>query len=221
MRRNHKWFKLLLVMCITSIMTLTTCRANANVPYPLYFGFSSGYGATTWSMIATANTITNPAILSAPVGAKDTGYVWGFLLGYYIDSFFAVEFNYMHFPLTTITFFPASLYFPNSINPVTITSKTASYSLFGKFIIPTHLIKNLSAFANAGLAITCRKDILANKHHAEAIFGAGLIYIIGQVSAQVAFQYYTGYGKSEMLPAYDFIPFLYQVQFALAYHLKL
>lgn len=194
--------------------------AFASVPNPIYIGISGGYGSTTWSQL-TVNS-SSPAAASSPIAANDDGFVWGFLLGYQFSKNFALEANYMNFPKSTITFAPFSFYFPTNPNSVTINSYTHAFSLFAKFIVPIHFVNHLSVFANAGAEYTHRDDILADKGRLGAIFGFGFIYALSQhISAQLAAQFYTGYGKAEILPANDYIPFLYQIQLALAYHFSL
>lgn len=184
---------------------------------PFYIGTSLGYGSTDWDMLVTQKD--SPASLSSPIGADDDGFVWGFLMGYYLCSNFALETDYMHFAKATITFENPNVYWPDQFTgTTTITSNTSAVNLMGKFIIPSYLLTQLNLFANAGLALIIRNDVLAKKTHPGGIFGVGAIYTFAHhIMSQIAFQFYTGYGRSEVKPAVDYIPFLWQIHFVLAY----
>jgi len=204
------------------VMVFVCGSASANVRYPLYIGITGGYGTTTWGMLATVNDPANPATFSVPIGAKEGGFAWGAMLGLMLSQYFALEFQYNHFPTAHITLLANSIYFLFDPNNKVINSSTHAYSLFGKFIIPIALVKNLSGYAGAGVEYIQRDDILAHKGNIGALFGVGLMYLMMQhLTAQVGFQLFTGYGKSSDEPVLFYIPFLYQLQFALAYHFTL
>jgi opacity protein-like surface antigen len=192
-------------------------------PYPFYVGVSGGYGTTDWGMV-TANEydsagFTNPVALSMPINAKDKGLTYGFIVGYQPSPMFAIEANYTRFPTSKLTFTPYSYYWPDADEYITIPSSTYTYGLSGKFIVPVKGTDHFKAFASAGLSVVSRHDILASTQRVGAVFGVGTSYkITSHWSSEFGFQYYTGYGRSSILPAQDYIPFAYKAYLSVLYH---
>lgn len=212
-----KFFLFISIILSFSLGTAFAGSPDTHVFRPfLYFGPSIGYGSTNWQLLVATDDL---AQFSAPSAAKDNGGVVGGVLGFQFTPQFALEADYMHFSDSFITFHAWSIYCPDCDNDFTIRSHTSALSLFGKFTIP--FAKYFAAFANAGVEITFRKDSLANKTNPGGVFGIGLEYFFSKyVLTQLAFQFYTGYGKSESKPAVDFIPFLWQIHAIIAYRIQ-
>lgn len=215
------WYRFFVLM---GSLTTMACAAEPELrqPYPFYVGATGGYGTTDWSMLVTqeyVNGALNPAALSSPVLAKDKGITWGFLMGYQPSPVFALEVNYTRFPTSKITFAPFSAYWPDADDYTTIISSTYTYGMSGKFLIPLKGTKQFNAFASAGLSIVSRSDPMVSTKRIGAVFGTGLVYHITPTwSTELGFQYYTGYGRSSILPANDYIPFAYKGYLAAQYH---
>ena len=190
--------------------------------HSLYWGVSSGFGSTTWSQIVTPRNDPsdpsrpyNPAVLSAPIGAKEGGVAWRVLFGDRLLKNFSVQLEYTHFPRSTFTIAAYSLYpqFKGKSTPTVIPTRTDAVDVLGKFYItPPHLMRT-HFFADLGVSYTRRRDMLDRGGSLGAVFGCGANYDVSDgykltVDAQVN----TGYGKSELLPADDYIPFVYSVQ---------
>ncbi len=181
--------------------------------HPFYIGGILGYGNTNWQQMISQDGASSS---STPVSGGGSGVAEGLFFGYELTSHFAVEANYMHFPTADIQFSPGNLYGISSM-----TSHTNEYTLMGKFMVPLGYSK-LKAFSEVGPAYVQRSDVLADKGHVGAGFGVGLDYnITPRWMTELGFQYYTGFGTSELEPVYDYIPFLYTVNLRLAYRFSL
>ncbi len=199
-----------------------------NTPYPFYIGASVGYGSTDWSMLTALPGQAASSV--SPVSADDTGVTGGFMVGYQFSKMFAFEFSYSHFPRTTLKFDPWSIYWNNDVrqddDPITryLHTDTDAFGFVGKFIVPVRDTDSFFAFASAGLGIVHRsfeeyEDIFPPTNHVGATFGVGMIFVINRhLTAETAFQYYTGYGKAADGPVIKYVPFLYQGYIDLAYH---
>lgn len=207
----------LLLVCLSSVVFAKSSGTNSQGPHGFYIGPSIGYGSTDWSFLTAKET--SAAASSSPIAAKDKGLVYGAMLGYQFNRFFALEASFMQFPKSSITFRNFSFYWPDRENKTTISSNTQAYALYGKFIIPTW-VKKFNVFAGAGVKYTRRRDELAKPGNRwGGIFVVGAMYhFTKHIAAELAIDYYTGYGKSEILPAYDYVPFLYQGHFAVLYY---
>lgn len=216
--RLDKLKKILISIFLISIFSTSLANGTQVFQPFFYLGPSLGYGSTTWGMLVTTDEM---ASYSAPIAAKDDGGVIGGVMGYQFTPSFGLEADYMHFSDSMVTFGAYSIYCDGMCpDDFTIRSKTSALSIFGKFTIP--FAKYFAAFANAGVAVIFRKDEFANKAHAGGVFGVGLEYFFSKyVMTQLAFQFYTGYGKSESEPALDFIPFLWQIHAIIAYRVPI
>ena len=201
-----------LAACCFALHTLESLKSAKN---RLYLGLEFGWGTTDWSQLIAraANTDEFSMVsLSAPIAAHDGGFVYGVMLGYEVQSYFAWEMNYMRFPNTRVNFDPISLY---SID--VMTSRTHAYNLIGKFSVPISTL-NLRGFSSMGVSLIRRHDVLSSTNHLCPTFGAGMSYFFKRhIMAELAFQYYAGYGKAVIRPAINYIPFLYTVHLKLGY----
>lgn len=182
-----------------------------------YLGPSVGYGSTDWSFLTTDKD--SAAAVSSPIAAKDKGAVFGGIIGYQFNNYFALEASYMHFSTSKITFAPYSAYWPLLPTKKTIESRTQQYAMYMKLMLPLHVLGETSLFSGVGLEVTHRSDELVKRqNNLGGIFNVGLLhYFTKHIGAEVAFSYSTGAGRSETEPAFHYIPFLYQGHLAIFY----
>ncbi len=181
---------------------------------PFYIGGILGYGNTNWSQMVSQDGASSNA---TPISAGGSGVAGGVFAGYELNPYFAVEGNYMYFPSANIQFTPGNTTYGTDA----FTSHTNEYTVMAKFMLPLPNSK-FRVFSEIGPAYVQRHDDLADKGHIGGGFGVGVDYLMSQHwFAEAGFQYYTGYGVSELRPVYDYIPFLYTVNVRLAYRFAL
>jgi opacity protein-like surface antigen len=215
------------------LLALTQCiHAESNPAYPWYIGFSAGYGATNWSGLIDKTDHDENVQSFLPQTVSDSGAVFGGFLGYTFTENFALEARYQNFPLTRMTFKNTFVYKMKDMS-----SSTNAYSLAAKFIVPIKRSK-FSIFSMFGPAYIIRTDALAgdgtmfrgqpgpdkpgSRGRITVLFGAGLNYNISQRwLLALEGSYIAGYGKSSARPINDYIPFLYAMEFKVAYRFAL
>ncbi len=212
---------------VSNTVQSTKKMFKQHVTHPFYFGGSLGYGNTDWSEITTApstETVFNPATLSAPIGATQGGVAFGGYIGYQFSEHFTVEGIYTHYPMTKVTFSQDG----NNYNIGELKTNTNAYSLVGKIMVPFGFTK-IYVYADAGVTYVMRDDNqttplpdeipnFKEEHigHFGPSFGFGLAYdITPRIFTESSFQYTTGYGKADMRPAEDYIPFVYSLMMSL------
>lgn len=223
LKSSHDFIGLIFVLFIGIAISTPVAFANGDAKtthnMAFYVGGTFGYGTTTWKyLIDKTNQDDNT---STPTRVIEGGSVWGLFTGYEFNPSFALEAQYTHFPDADIQFDKGSIYtFMDNVTQM--DSKTDAYSLAMKIMTPVFRTR-VNVFAEAGAALEHRDDLLAETDtNVGAIFGAGFnANIIPNIMAEVAFQFYTGSGKSEMTPVYDYMPFLYDVTFRLAYRIPI
>lgn len=216
--------KLVLIPLLFGLTTfgLADRQAYYHSHHPFYVGALLGYGSTDWSDLkSNCNGITQSQCEqlqdSAPTSAGDSGAVWGFTAGYEVQDHFAFEASYMDFPNTTIHFADFNFYPQLNYSGASVVSETYVYELIGKFMVPI-LGTGIRGFADAGMAVTHRSDILNTFYHVNPTFGVGLDYVFNpHWMVDTEFQYIAGYAKATITPADDYSPFLYTVHVLLAY----
>lgn len=183
-----------------------------------YFGGAVAYGKTTWpKLVDNEQNVLFQRLVeqSVPKSVVDSGVTWGGFIGYRFDKNFAAEATYMRYPNSRITFNEDTLYYPLT----EFISRTQAYSLIGKFLYPL-FNSRVDAFADAGVGFIRRSDVLEKTTRVTPTFGVGLACNVSKhVMTEVGFKYYAGYGKSEIRPVKDFVPFIYSVYFRLGYRL--
>ena len=203
-----------LCSALLSLFPISNAYAtHKNFHYPhFYLGGAIAYGETTWPKLASDNRWVENSV---PKTAVDFGSTWGGFLGYQFDTAFAVEAIYMRYPNSRITFIPLNFY-----NPLTeFVTRTQVYSLIGKFLYPLANAR-INAFIHAGVAFTHRNDVLAKVTRVAPTFGVGFMCNVSQrVITELGFEYYVGYGRSELRPVNNYVPFLFSVYFRLGYRL--
>lgn len=187
--------------------------------YPFYFGGTLGFGDTNWGGLVDPNAVNDGSDSSTPVKAKASGIVWGLMAGYELNNYFAIQGNYQHYPTSQLFFDEYNFYYPNE--SIVLESQTETYSMVGKFMVPI-FNTGFRLFSDLGPAYTRRSDDLANINQWAAQFGGGINYnITPRFLAEINFTYTTGWGVSDTEPAYEYVPFLYSINFGLAYRFNI
>lgn len=210
--------------CVLCVLCALSFTASANMftprllhPYPIFGGFIVGYGSTNWSgLVATDDA----SLDAAPQSADDTGGVVGLFVGVQPVSQFILELSYVHYPKTTVHFDPTQALFCFLYNTCTLTTNTSAVSLIGKFLLPVaHL--PVAVYADAGAGMIIRNDFVVHvRTRVTPTFGGGAMWdITRRLFADLGFQLYLGYGKAELMPVNDFIPFIYSVQLRVGFRL--
>lgn len=206
-----------------------------------YFGVNMGGGSTEWKyLVDTTDPNGGGTTLATPTAVSEGGPSWGVVIGYSITKNFAIEWQYMRFANSTIHFDPGSAYVDqNNNNILSIVSKTDAFSLSGKFLVPFGSSIHLRAFAAVGAGLVRRQDPLVDfqvynnpppysnytgKDKTDfcvtPYMSAGVVYnFVRHWMLESGFQYYTGFGKSELDPVANFIPFAWDAYARLAYQL--
>lgn len=202
-----------------------------HVKHPFYFGISTGYGSTNWDALTTpADNGQNPATFSSPIGTSEKHFSYGAFVGYQFSKHFTVESIYVHYPTTRVSFCSDAVCgaFGNVYGLESLDSNTSTYSFLGKILVPFGFT-NIYIYADAGVTIVHRKDgklsvepgdtinyKKQNRYKAGPSFGFGVAYNITEhLFTEASFQYTTGYGKADIKPAQDYIPFVYSLMFNL------
>lgn len=195
-----------------------------------YIGVNLGGGSTEWKYLVDTVDGTIPAsVMSTPESVVEGGPSWGIVFGYDVTKNLAIEMEYTRFADANIKFSPTSRYV--LIDHVSqMISKTQAYSLSGKFFAQVAHTR-LRAFAGVGASLVSRGDVLARDNASSTntttiktlscmtpYMAAGLNYTAERhVLLESGFQYFTGFGQSEIHPVYGFVPFVWDAYFRLAY----
>jgi opacity protein-like surface antigen len=209
-----------LLLCVLTYLSVITSHAasevNDKAHYPAYGGLMGGYGSTTWGALVPRDQ--NAAIsLSTPISVTEGGFVWGVVAGYEFSPQFALEANYMHYQASRLYFDPMSLFTYDYDSRIELTSRVETSSLMAKFmiIIPQ---TTLRAYSSAGVLTTHRYDAIKNIWRVGPTFGLGLNYNFTQRwMAEAGINYAAGFGRTELDPTKDFVPFLYSAFIRLVY----
>lgn len=190
----------------------------------VYFGVNMGGGSTEWKyLVDTIDPSDSSTEGFTPVSVSEGGPSWGVVFGYDVSKNFAIELQYMQFADANISFGPDTAYvYPGTTTPlIDMISKTDAYSLSGKFFVPVGGVNtHLRSFAAIGVGTVERYDVLQNSSCVTPYVSAGLDYnFTAHWIVESGFQYYTGFGASQELPADSFIPFAWDAYGRLAYQL--
>ena len=212
-----------LITCLfCAVTTYSTSAAQTNTSFTRHLGFyigpSVGYGSTNWKFLTTKDLTT--AATSSPIGAKDTGAVYGAIGGYQINPYFAVEASYMHYPASQITFAGYNMYWDGRPNPTTIESRTQQAAFYLKLMVPFNFWGDTNVYSGIGLEETFRSDVLDRQHNKlGGMFVGGIIHFFNpHIASEVGFDFSTGSAEAETGVAYHYIPFLYQGHLTLLYY---
>lgn len=209
----NKIIKLIAILFGCLIISTTNALAADNNGF--YVGALLGWGTTTWGYLVDSKEWLSKFV--TPTEVHEGGTLWGCFAGFEFNQFFALELQYMRCPRAKVYFWKWSLYTTED-KVKEIDSRTDAYSLTMKIMTPVFHTP-IKIFAAAGGAMERRSDKLAKqKTNLGGVFGAGLnVPVTEKMFAELAFQYYTGHGKTEIRPVYRYIPFIYTVHFKLAY----
>lgn len=187
-------------------------------PVRFYFGGMGGYASTTWKGLVPAEESQNPALaLSTPIEAKEGGSSWGVLAGVELSPYFAVEGNYMRYPDAIVYFDELSLFTFQNDGQTMLKTKTDKISFIAKIMLQLPNI-NARIFSAAGVARIHRRDMLFDDTQFSPTFAVGVnSHVTEHILAEIAGNYTTGYGESNLNPAINYIPFLYSVVFKLSF----
>ncbi len=188
--------------------------------HPFYVGLNGGYGSTLWKGLVPR--IDNQSLvlqISTPIDVYEGGLVWGGVAGFDFSSFFGVEVNYLKYPNATVFFDESSLFSFENDGQTQLNTQTETVSLMAKWMlnIPNTLMR---AYSSVGVGWIHREDNINDVWLVTPSFGLGLNYSLStHFMGEIAANYMSGYGESELNPVNDFIPFLYAVYFRLAYRI--
>jgi hypothetical protein len=217
---NLKFFKFFRFFLFTVFVFSKTSYANNIAPFqhPFYIGASGGYGSTTWGGLVPSKENENSAVsMSTPIAANEGGTVWGAFAGYEFSPYFALEFNYQHFPDATVSFDETSFFSFTHDGLESFTTKTETANIMAKImlIIPN---TNVRLYSSAGVARVYRDDLINDDWHVGPTFGVGVNYhVFEHLMAEINANYTAGFGESQLDPAETYYPFLYSVTARLAY----
>jgi hypothetical protein len=201
------------------VLTLSTSWSTSSTKHhPIYIGVIGGYGSTTWDGLVPSNNNKNDALsMSTPVEVSEGGSVWGALIGYEFNRYFAIEANYLKYAHADVIFGDLSLFTFENNGITHFNTKTETVSLIGKIMmdIPSTQFK---AYSGAGVANLHREDMLIDEWRVTPIFEMGFIYPVAEhFMAELTGNYTAGFGESQLNPAETYFPFLYSVTVRLAY----
>jgi hypothetical protein len=184
----------------------------------VYFGVNIGGGYTTWKyLVDTRDAPPDPIDPSTPIAVNEGGPSWGVVAGFDVAKNFAIELQYMQFADSHISFDQNGY---DTYGYYSIVSKTDAYSLSGKFFVPVGNRTHLRAFAAVGVGTVERNDVINKASCVTPYLSSGLDYnFTRHWIVEGGFQYYTGFGASELNPVNDFIPFAWDGYARLAYQL--
>jgi hypothetical protein len=203
-----------------TLFSTTACFADTQSTdkfrYPFYVGITGGYGATTWGYLVPQDP--NAAMsLSTPISVSEGGAAWGAQAGYEFGPHFALEAAYMRFPTARLYFSPDSLFTFDYDGRTELSTRTETVSLMTKFMLffPNSTIR---AYSSVGIATVHRQDAVRNVWRIDPTFGAGFNYnLTAHWMTELGTTYTAGYGRSEVNPTKDFVPFAYAAFLRLAY----
>jgi hypothetical protein len=208
--------------CLLSLIFFlpTICQANVkrDFKHSFYVGALGGFGSTTWEGLVPSESNQNLAIsMSTPINAHEGGQVWGFLAGYEINPYFALEANYMRYPSATIYFDSTSLFSFTNNGLTGFTTNTEALSLMGKVMLIVPNTK-MRVYSSAGIANVHRQDMIVDDWRLSPSFGVGINYPISEhLLGELGGNYTAGFGESQLNPTDTYFPFLYSLSVRLAY----
>ena len=188
-----------------------------------YIGVNLGGGSTEWKYLVDTTDLPGASTGSVPVDVNEGGPSWGVVFGYDVNKNFAIELQYMRFADSNITFDELGY---DTYGYYNFISRTDAYSLSGKFLVPVGTVPTrLRVFAAVGAGMVERHDaVLLNTMTARMLscitpyLSAGANYSFTRHwMLESGFQYYTGFGVSEVNPVNDFIPFAWDAYARVAY----
>tara|TARA_R110000868_G_scaffold410505_1_gene698745 strand:- start:32846 stop:33610 length:765 start_codon:yes stop_codon:yes gene_type:complete len=199
-----------------------------------YVGFGMGYGDTDWSQLV--NKTNNPIVqIAAPSSASSGGMTAEAFFGYRLSSYFALEARFVHYPQATVHFnhiyesqlepylpplpfpLPHNL-IPSPYHTYDFSTDTADYALVAKFFVPLSRKHHVDMFADFGVNYTTRQDVVTTQGVYSPTFGAGADWRFApRFVTSFEFEYAPGTGVTSETPAAQYMPFIFNLSFRLAY----
>jgi|GEM_PF-762208 len=215
---NMKLKLSILLLLFLALIAKTNYAATQDIfGYPIYLGLSGGYGSTTWQGLVPSQNDQNSALqISTPTSIKEGGLVWGAFAGYEFIPFFALEGSYLRYPNASVNFSSKSLFsFQNGQTSFTTHTEVMALQAKLMVLIPHTLLRAYSCLGPAGVH---RWDAISNLWRLSPNFGVGLSYnFTPRIMGEFGASYTAGWGKSELNPSQDYIPFLYSAFLRLGY----
>lgn len=209
-----------LVVCFLGASWVFAGVPGRSFPNPFYVGFNLGYGSTTWAgLVPDVEKKSIALSISTPTQVNEGGVVLGGVIGFEFTSVFAIEANYLTYPDATIYYDKASLFAFEHKGQTDLRTETEAASLMGKFmvLIPGTVLR---AYSSIGIGNIHRKDGISDTWWITPSFGAGVnVLLTPHIMVELVGNYMAGYGKSEINPIENFIPFLYAGYLRLAYRM--
>src|SRR3990167_248835 len=217
MQRKAVFLRLILLILFFFLINkviASTSGGSFNNLFPkktVYFGINMGGGSTEWKYLVDTIDPSDVSV-TTPTHVTEGGPSWGAVLGYDVSKNFAIELQYMQFANAYVQF---SAYSPYPVN--SMVSKTSAYSLSGKYLAQIATLP-LRAFAAVGAGIVKRSDVIYTGDCVTPYLSSGLVYnITRHWMLESGFQYYTGFGASELKPVNNYIPFAWDAYARIAY----
>jgi len=210
------------LLCNVLFWPALVCAGDAGSALPdthaFYVGANGGYGSTTWIGLVPEMENQNIVLsMSTPIEVKEGGGVWGGFAGVEFTPFFAIEANYLAYPGATVFFDEDSFFAFENNGQTELNTQTQAVSLMAKFMVALPKTK-ARAYSSLGVGGIHRNDEINNIWIAAPSFAVGLNYVFTEhVMGEVAGNYMSGYGTSELNPAKDYVPFLYAAYARIAY----
>lgn len=207
-----------LISLLAHQIVLAQNAATEMQGHPLYLGFMGGFGSTTWGGLVPSHANQNLAIsMSTPLNVREGGSVFGFMAGFEVNPYFAIESNYIRYPRADIYFDTQSLFnfTYNGRTQFNTTTETAGVLAKIMLVIPDTLMR---VYSSAGIADIHRQDMIVDDWRLSPTFGLGMNYRISEhLMGELAGNYTAGFGESQLNPTDTYFPFLYSMTLRLAY----
>ena len=193
---------------------------HADETHPFYIGLNGGYGSTTWKGLVPKIDNQNVVLsISTPIDVQEGGGVWGGVIGFEFSEHWGVEVNYLSYPSARVFFDEGSFFAFENDGQTELDTKTEALSLMAKIMVGVPQTA-FRAYSSVGVGWIHRDDVINNMWLVAPSFGAGVNYLFTpHIMGEIAANYMSGYGESELSPANNYIPFLYAVYFKLAYRI--
>ncbi|MCH9756600.1 MAG: outer membrane beta-barrel protein [Gammaproteobacteria bacterium] len=211
---------LLLVFLYFPVLVFSGNTESLSYLHPFYVGVNAGYGSTTWKgLVPNADNKSIVLNMSTPTNVTEGGGVVGGVVGFEFFPSLAIESLYLSYPDARVFFDTSSLFTFENEGLTELRTHTEAAALMVKvmFTIPETAVR---LYSSVGAGWVHREDELSDVWLTTPAFGAGFNYPLSEhLMAEIAANYFSGYGESELNPVNDFIPFLYSVYFRVAYRI--
>jgi hypothetical protein len=185
-------------------------------PQGFFMGAGVGYGSSDWSYLVAHDKLSS---VSVPDAAKDSGAVLNLFAMWGLSSHFGIKAGAEFFPTSKVHFAERSNYPIFHDKATWMKSSSQVYSVALDWMLPLKH-KPYYLFSEVGASVTHRHDVLANKWRVGPLFGAGIGYDGKKSMSELGFTYTAGNAVADQTPAYDYVPFSYDLYFEYGYKLS-